>query len=98
MSLAFVAVIPAGIGYWIDSLWGSQPVLAVVGMMFGLLAAGYLLWKLVRKLEQLQENPTAGSPEAYLDVDGSAVGEADRRDAVKGNPVNGVGEHPERND
>ena len=40
MSVAFAIVIGLGIGYWLDKKFGTQPVLLLVGLAFGI-AAGF---------------------------------------------------------
>jgi F0F1-type ATP synthase assembly protein I len=34
-SIALQAVLPAGLGYWLDGRWGTQPWLLVVGTVLG---------------------------------------------------------------
>lgn len=40
MSVAFAIVIGLGIGYWLDKKFGTEPVLLLIGLAFGI-AAGF---------------------------------------------------------
>lgn len=38
----------AGIGWWLDSKWGTDPYLMIVGLAMGLIGGTYKLWRLGR--------------------------------------------------
>lgn len=41
-------VVTIGGGVWLDRVFGSSPVLTLIGVALGLIAAGYQLWELTR--------------------------------------------------
>ena len=49
LGLGFVIAISVGgftwLGYYVDSLFGSQPAFTIVGALFGVFNAFYYLWK-----------------------------------------------------
>ena len=46
LSLAVTLLISLGVGYWIDSRFGTRPAFLLAGAVFGLIAVGYQLYKM----------------------------------------------------
>ena len=51
LTIAGEIVACGAIGYWADRKYGTAPRYVLAGLLLGLLAAGYELWKLVRSFE-----------------------------------------------
>ena len=51
-TISLLAILPIVIGSWLDDWLGYKPVLTLLGMVFGLTAAGFQLMRLVKKLEK----------------------------------------------
>lgn len=52
LTIAGEIVACGAVGYWADSKYGTTPRYVLAGLVLGLLAAGYELWKLVRDFEE----------------------------------------------
>ena len=50
-TIGLLAILPIVIGSWGDGWLGCKPVLTLLGVVFGLTAAGFQLMRLVRMLE-----------------------------------------------
>ncbi len=55
-SISFELVIPSGLGYWLDTRWGTSPWLLVLGAVFGFGIAGTHLKQFVVSLEKSQSS------------------------------------------
>ena len=55
-SVGFAMVLPTGLGYWLDSKWGTAPWLVIVGACLGFTIAMLDLAKLARQLENSESN------------------------------------------
>jgi len=51
-TISLLAILPIVIGSWLDGWLGYKPVLTLLGMVFGLTAAGFKMIRLVKKLEK----------------------------------------------
>lgn len=51
-SVGFAMVLPTGLGYWLDSRWGTAPWLVIVGACLGFVVAMLDLVKLAKQLEK----------------------------------------------
>lgn len=47
-SIGFMMVLPAALGYWLDTLWGTGPWLLVVGALLGFVLGMWELLKLAK--------------------------------------------------
>ena len=47
-SLGFMMVLPAALGYWLDTLWGTEPWLLVLGALLGFVLGMWELLKLAK--------------------------------------------------
>ena len=50
VSIALEMVIPAVVGHWLDDRWSTGPLLALLGLMLGMIVAGWHLIRVVAKL------------------------------------------------
>jgi F0F1-type ATP synthase assembly protein I len=46
LSIAFEMSLPPGVGFWLDTRWGTKPWLVIVGAVFGFLVAMWHVWKI----------------------------------------------------
>lgn len=51
-SVGFAMVLPTGLGYWLDTKWGTAPWLVVVGACLGFAAAMLEVMKLAKLIEK----------------------------------------------
>ena len=84
MTLGFVVVIPTGLGYWLDGVLGCSPWMVILGLFAGLVSAGYLLWKLVARMEAMQLEATQLGEQAN-EGNGSGAVEQSSEDGPAGN-------------
>lgn len=59
-SVGFAMVLPTGLGYWLDTRWGTAPWLVIVGACLGFAAAMLDLMKLAQQLQK--PGPKSGPP------------------------------------
>lgn len=48
-SISMEMVLPAGLGYWVDSRWGTSPWLLITGAILGLILAMTHLMQLAKR-------------------------------------------------
>jgi len=58
-SIALQAIVPAGLGYWLDSKWGTAPWLLIVGTVLGFAC---MLMDLIRLTRPRSRNDNASRP------------------------------------
>jgi F0F1-type ATP synthase assembly protein I len=58
-SIALHAVIPAGIGYWLDGRWGTSPWLLIAGTVIGFVS---MMWELIKFSQKRSSNPRSTPP------------------------------------
>lgn len=51
IQLALTMVVPVLVGFWLDDRLGTFPWLLITGVVFGMLSAGWTIYKLVYELE-----------------------------------------------
>ena len=52
MSICLCLGILVGGGYWLDTKYGWQPLLTVIGVLLGFIGAGFQLRRLLKRMEQ----------------------------------------------
>ncbi|MGB6067496.1 MAG: AtpZ/AtpI family protein [Desulfomonilaceae bacterium] len=55
-SIVFAIFIGFGLGLWLDSRFGTSPLLTIIFFFFGVAAAGKLVWTEVRKQLRADED------------------------------------------
>jgi ATP synthase protein I len=91
-SIVAALILCIGGGVWLDSRFGTSPVLTLLGVAFGLVVAGYQLWELTkvgsktarpgpmaRTLSRLPM-PSRGAARSLRDRDQGASGRLEERE------------------
>ena len=62
ISICAEMVVPIALGYWLDQRWGSQPILTILGVVFGFVAGLWSLIKLVQPRTPSNRGPSDHAP------------------------------------
>lgn len=54
MSIPFLLFAPAGLGYWIDQHYGTEPWFTIGGFVFGLLGTAWDVYQMLKKIGMLK--------------------------------------------
>lgn len=64
MTIAFMMVVPAFMGWGLDKLLGTEIVFMAFGVILGVVAGGWQLFKLVHYLEEQTDSPDSEDSES----------------------------------
>ncbi len=56
-TISLEMALPAGFGYWLDSRWGTKPLLMLVGAGLGLFTAAMSLKQLIQQASLVSRQP-----------------------------------------
>ena len=54
LAIPSMLFVPALVGYWIDSKYGTSPLWLIVGLVIGLLGTAFDVYRLLKRLGQLK--------------------------------------------